>query len=57
MTTKCKYENIKIKTKKQWEVPRGHTKHITGSGAHGGLTRRLRTRANKQRFFLGEYYE
>ena len=57
MTTKRKYENVKIKIKKQWEVPRGHTKHITGSGTHLGGARRLRTRADKQRFFLGEYYE
>ena len=55
MTTKRKYENVKIKIKKQWEVPRGHTKHITGSGAHIGSARRLRTRSSQQRFYLGEY--
>ena len=27
MTTKRKYENVKIKMKKQWEVPRGHKVH------------------------------
>ena len=55
MTSKNKYENVKIKVKKQWEVPRGHRQHISGSGTHSGGARRLRTRSSQQRFYLGEY--
>ena len=44
-----KYEPIKIKTKKPWEVSRGHQGHRSGSGQHDSRPKRLRTRGAQKR--------
>ena len=35
---------IKIKTKKIWEISKGHTAHRSGSGIHDNRPKRQRTR-------------
>ena len=55
MSSRHKYENVKIKVRKQWEVARGHAEHISGSGSHDSRPKRLRTRSNQQKFFMREY--
>jgi hypothetical protein len=50
-----KYGNIKVKTKKPWEVSRGHNSYRSGSGYHDNRSRRVRTRMDVQRKAIAEY--
>jgi hypothetical protein len=50
-----KYGNIKVKTKKPWEVSRGHNIHRSGSGNHDNRPRRVRTRMDIRRRAIDEY--
>jgi hypothetical protein len=50
-----KYENIKIKKKKLWEISKGHNEHRSGSGTHDSRPKRARTRSNINRRAIQEY--
>jgi hypothetical protein len=54
MTSRRKYENIKIKTKKQWELPTGH-KEDQQDTTMDNRPRRLRTRRDIERQWQEEY--
>ena len=47
-----KYGNIKVKTKKPWEVSRGHNSYRSGSGTHDNRSRRVRTRMDIRRIAI-----
>ena len=55
MTSRRKYENIKIKVKKFWELPMGHNQHRSGSGLHNSQPKRQRTRRDIDKTWRNEY--
>lgn len=55
MTSRRKYENIKIKVKKFWEVPTGHNTHRSGSGTMDNRPKRQRTRKDIDKSWQNEY--
>lgn len=54
MTSRRKYENIKIKTKKQWDTPTGHKEDRVDTSMDN-RPRRLRTRKDIERQWQEEY--
>jgi len=50
-------DKISIKTKKPWEVSRGHQGHQSGSGQHDSRPKRQRTRAAQKRRALKDWQE
>jgi len=50
-----KYGSVKVKTKKLWEISRGHNSYRSGSGTHDNRVRRVRTRMDIRRRAIGEY--
>ena len=49
-----KYGSIKVKTKKPWEVSRGHNSYRSGSGTHDNRPHRVRTRMDVRRRAIEE---
>lgn len=55
MTSRRKYENVKIKVKKFWELPKGHNPHLTGAGLMDNRPKRQRTRRDLDKSWREEY--
>jgi hypothetical protein len=55
MSSKRKYETIKLNTRKPWETPMGHHNHLSGSGTHNTKPKRLRTRNAIDKQWRKEY--
>ena len=55
MTSRRKYENIKIKVKKFWELPQGHNNHRSGAGVMDNRPKRERTRKDIERSWRKDY--
>ena len=50
-----KPQKISLKTKKPWQLPKGHTEHQSGSGEHDSREKRKRTRKEQIRQILKEF--
>ncbi len=46
--------SIRIRTKKPWEVSRGHNSYRSGSGNHDNRPRRIRTRMDVRKKAIEE---
>lgn len=50
-----KYGTIHLNAKPVWEVSRGHSDHISGSGTHDNRPKRQRTRGDANRKAMRDY--
>lgn len=50
-----KYDSIRLNVKPIWEVGRGHSDHISGSGTHDNRPKRSRTRGDANRKAMRDY--
>ena len=46
---------ISLNLKRVWELPRGHSGHLTGTGVHDSRIKRERTRSAANRKAIREY--
>lgn len=46
---------ISLNLKRVWELPRGHSEHLTGTGVHDNRPKRSRTRGDAKRKAIREF--
>lgn len=55
MSKRKKYEAIRLNTRPVWEMGKGHSSHMSGSGQHDNRPKRLRTRGDQRREAIKDY--